>query len=499
MVKQGELREKNPWWKSKEKIEADPKIQEWSKSQIKLDPRLRHKINFHSPDDIIYTIRGPRQVGKTTLIKIQIRDLLLNEATPPWDIFYYALDLVQTPQEIVDIFETYQKLTRTRRKGRCFIFLDEVTSVPNWQKAIKSLVDANKLKNCTVLATGSQALNIKKDTERLPGRRGSAENYDKILLPMKFAEYVEVTNPEINNLVQSTHLRLFENRKNSFDELINLKIPGNVERLNDYQKELDDLLNDYLMTGGTPKVVDHVLRTARISEPIYTSYLEGILGDWSLERKNETLLRQLMGELIPSVGSLVTWYKIKRDAEMGSENTVLDYVDTLRRLFVISTFYRYGEKKKIPMIKDQKKIHFEDPFYLHLFNGWLSPNKFLDTAEHYLDNEENVSKLIEGVIGTHLIKWAFLLSPKKQTFEPSNHVFYWRDDKKKEVDYVLYDGGKIEVPIEVKYRNTLKGLGGFYSFLNKTGKKSGIVISKDELDVKENYVSIPASVFLMLI
>lgn len=499
MVKQSELREANPWWKSKEKIGQDRQFAEWSASRIKLDPRLRHKIKFNDPNDIIYTIRGPRQVGKTTLIKLQIHDFLYTGILP-WNIMYYALDLIRDPREIVDVIETYQKLTKARRRGRCYIFLDEVTAVPNWQKAIKSLVDNGKLKDCTVVATGSQALNIKKDTERLPGRRGTtSDNYDKILLPMKFAEYVGVTNPEISNLVQSTQLRLFVNRKNSFDELINLQIPEKIERLNDYQNELDELLLDYLMTGGTPKVVDYGIRSTAIAESIYTSYLEGILGDWNLERKNETLLRQLMGELIPSVGSLVTWYKIRRDAEMGSENTVLDYVDTLKRLFVISTFYRYGEKKKIPIIRDQKKIHFEDPFYLHLFNGWLGPKKFFETAENYLENEENVSKLVEGVIGTHLIRWAFLLSPKKQTFEPSNHVFYWRDEKKKEVDYVLYDGAKLEVPIEVKYRNTPKGFGGMYSFLHTTGKKSGIVISKDELDVKDNYVSIPASVFLMLI
>ena len=499
MVKQSELRKANPWWKSKEKIGQDKQFRDWTNSKIRLDPRLRHKINFNDPSDVIYTIRGPRQVGKTTLIKLQIHDFLYHEV-PPWDILYYALDLVNNPQEIVDVIETFQKLTRTRRKGRCYIFLDEVTSVPNWQKAIKSLVDANKLKNCTVIATGSQALNIKKDTERLPGRRGTpSDNYDKILLPMKFAEYVEVTDPEINNLVQSTQLRLFANRKNAFDELINLQIPKSIERLNDYQNELDDHLYDYLMTGGTPKVVDSVIQLREIPESIYGSYLEGILGDWALEGKNETLLRQLMTELIPSVGSLVSWYKIKRDAEMGSENTVLDYVDTLKRLFIISTFYKYDVKKKVPNIRDQKKIHFEDPFYLHLFNAWAGPNRFFETSEKFLENKENESKLVEGVIGTHLIRWAFLLSRKKQIYEPSNHVFYWRDDKKKEVDYILYDGGKVEVPFEVKYRTTPKGLGGLYSFLSTTGKKSGIVISKDELDVKDNYVSIPASVFLMLI
>jgi len=500
MIQQGKLREANSWWKSKEKIEQDPEIHNWAVSRIKLDPRLRHKINFLDPSDVIYTIRGPRQVGKTTLIKLQIRDFLLEQNISPYDIMYYALDLASAPQDIVDIVEAYQKLTKSRRKDRCFIFLDEASSVANWQKGIKSLVDSGKLKNCTVVVTGSQAINIKKETERLPGRRGEAStNYDKILLPMKFSEYVYVSNNEIKKLITDLDLRSTINRIATFNELTNLKIPAQIERLNDYQNELDAHLNDYLLTGGTPKIVETKLQTTSISEAIFTTYLEGFLGDWAVERKNQTLLRQFMTELIPTVGSLSTWDKMTKNADLGSKNTAIDYVDTLQRLFVLSVFYRYGEKRKTPMLKDPKKIHFVDPFYLHLFNGWTGATRFLDTAELYLEDELKKSKLIEGVIGSHLVRWAFILSPKKQIFEPSNHVFYWRDEKKKEVDFILNDGIKNELPIEVKYSNEARALGGFYSFLRETSRKSGLVISKDELDVKENYVSIPASVFLMLI
>ncbi len=119
-------------------------------------------------------------------------------------------------------------------------------------------------------------------------------------------------------------------------------------------------------------------------------------------------------------------------------------------------------------------------------------------SEKYLEDELKKSSVVEGVIGSHLIRWAFILSQRKQSFEPTNHVFYWRDEKKKEVDYVLYVDD-FEVPIEVKYRNKPKSLGGFYSFIDKTSVNSGIVVSKDEFDVKKEYVSIPASVLLMLI
>ena len=92
------------------------------------------------------------------------------------------------------------------------------------------------------------------------------------------------------------------------------------------------------------------------------------------------------------------------------------------------------------------------------------------------------------------------MSEKKQIFDSSSHVFYWKDEKNREVDFVLYDRGAIEVPIEVKFRSkvNLKELASMVSFLNKTGNETGLVLSKSLLDVRTDYVIIPASLFLLL-
>ena len=131
----------------------------------------------------------------------------------------------------------------------------------------------------------------------------------------------------------------------------------------------------------------------------------------------------------------------------------------------------------------------------------MSPNGNFDTSLKYLEDEVNQSKIIEGIIADHLIRWAFSMSKKKQTYDYYNHIFYWKDDKNREVDFILYDGDTIEVPIEVKYRNKLdhKELAPMVNFLTKTGNGKGLVISKTLLEVKTDYVIIPTSVFLLLI
>ena len=63
-----QLAEQNPWWVDKTNILKDYKLSGLNKLQFQWDPHIRHYIKLNK--DVIYTIRGPRQVGKTTLIKI---------------------------------------------------------------------------------------------------------------------------------------------------------------------------------------------------------------------------------------------------------------------------------------------------------------------------------------------------------------------------------------------------------------------------------------------
>ncbi len=58
----------------------------------------------------------------------------------------------------------------------------------------------------------------------------------------------------------------------------------------------------------------------------------------------------------------------------------------------------------------------------------------------------------------------------------------------------------VEIPIEVKYRESIdhRELGGLAGFLSETGTKSGIVLSKTQMEERRDYLVMPVSVFLML-
>lgn len=500
MVLTSELLEDNPWWKSASRINDDDKIIEWDTSTIKWDPRIRHAFDYSN--DIVYSLRGARQVGKTTLIKLQIRDFL-QEGVSPWNIMYYAFDVDNTPKDLVGIIKNYLDNTKRQRgKERCYLFLDEISSIKNWQNGIKRLWDQKRLQNCTVVATGSHAIDLKLSTEKLPGRRGDiADAYDKIMLPMKFSEYVSVIDPHLKQEMWNRGFVRRQSRLHMFNQLMQLVIDERLYDLQSYMDELNHHLSNYLLTGGIPKVVNEYNKTGHIGEEIYTTYLNVILGDLNSLHRDETLFRQLIANVIKNTSWPASWRSLSKETDIGSPNTVMEYVHMLRDMFILTVFYQYDAQKKKALFEKEKKIHFHDVFFLHALNGWISNTGSFKLSHSFVENEANQGTLVEGIIGDHLIRLAFALSSKKQTFDYANFLFFWKYGKEEEVDYVFNDGTTIELPIEVKFRNTItnRDLDGIINFKRFTSVKNGILISKAKLSVDRECVSIPASMFLLLI
>lgn len=499
MVEDGDIVRSNLWWKGLDRIDHDPEIVVWMKSKLRIVPRIMHKITYDfEPDNtLVYTLRGTRQIGKTTLLKLQIREFL-KKGISPWNIFYYSFDLCKTPRELVDVIESCNRLTRNLRdEGRRYIFLDEVSTIPNWQKGIKWLIDRNMIANSTVVATGSDAIDLQRSIEYLPGRRGSTtEPYDKILLPLKFAEYVSASDSEMKTIVDSDLLRS-KDRFAMFGRLANGEVDRVIERIHMHQHTLDDFLSKYMYSGGIPFVVNAQASAWPIREDVYNTYMDGIKGEWSRFGRDSNLLKRIGREIVKSHGSLASWNNIAKNADIGSHKTAQDTVQVLSNLFVLLTIYAYNMDTRRPMFRRNKKIYFVDPFFFHMFNGWTASKNYFDASSECMNSNENKSVLIESIVANHLTRLAFNASSNKQNFDYHYRIFYHLENGG-EVDFVYDDGDKMIVPIEVKYRNMPKRkLSGMYKVLNRTRGK-GIVISKDRLDVSSDHVTIPASLFLLL-
>ena len=69
------LQQQNPWWFREEIILDDEKIADYEGQTYQYIPSALSE--FPEDTDAILTLRGPRQIGKSTTMKLLIRKLLL--------------------------------------------------------------------------------------------------------------------------------------------------------------------------------------------------------------------------------------------------------------------------------------------------------------------------------------------------------------------------------------------------------------------------------------
>ncbi|MBI3371556.1 MAG: ATP-binding protein [Betaproteobacteria bacterium] len=170
---EAQLRNANPWWRG-ERLFGVPPIRRWA-----FEVLLR---GIDRPIAPVTVLRGPRQIGKTTLVTQIVEDLLA-KGVDPRRIFRVQFDdlpeLRRLPQPILDLAQWYadEILERSLNKaahelGKCILILDEVQNLPDWATQLKHLVD---LQPVTVIVTGSSALRIEAGRDSLAGRISTVE------------------------------------------------------------------------------------------------------------------------------------------------------------------------------------------------------------------------------------------------------------------------------------------------------------------------------------
>ena len=166
-----DLIRQNPWWQG-QPLAPLPKFRRWPFDKI--ISRLRDPI---AP---ILVIRGPRQIGKTTLQQ-QVVSQLIADGVGPKHIFRVQFDELPSLSQIdarqepilrmVDWFEANIlgcHLNEAAHRGQpAFLFLDEVQNLPAWDVQLKSLLDHATMR---ALVTGSSALRIERGRDSLAGR-----------------------------------------------------------------------------------------------------------------------------------------------------------------------------------------------------------------------------------------------------------------------------------------------------------------------------------------
>ena len=165
----------NPWWE-----------ETYTFNGISRKIYLKKLDTVFKNKDIIF-ITGLRRVGKTSILKNFISELISEKSIEPQHIFYITLDLIAlNHMSIAEILKEYKKLHKIPSSQKIYVFLDEVTSKKEYQQELKNLYDLEDIK---IYASSSSASLLKDKNAYLTGRQRVIE-----VMPLNFDEYLIFKN-----------------------------------------------------------------------------------------------------------------------------------------------------------------------------------------------------------------------------------------------------------------------------------------------------------------
>jgi predicted AAA+ superfamily ATPase len=398
---------------------------------LKHDPHLkqlaRQALIYHSPllDQIprntpgIYTISGGRQIGKTTLLKQWMSELLEAKAEP-LSIAYFTGEIIDDHHSLIRLLTDFiHEMPDTHIS---YVLLDVVTYINNWDKGVKYLADAGLLENVALVITGSDLAIIKEARMRFPGRRGVSSRVDFHLYPLNFFESVMLNN------------------RISPDE-IDLLISTGSE---DHPILLDHLYEEfesYLAHGGFLTAMNDMAMHQRIQPATFSTYSDWIRGDVLKRNKQEHYLLEILQAIVKRYGSQITWNALAQDLSIDHPKTVADYVALLVSMDTVFVQAALVEDKLTASPKKARKMMFADPFIFHAVNAWLNPceDPFNKQIKPILSDSGWSAKLTEACVTTH--------------YQKKFPTYYIKS--KGEVD-IAYVDRKRFWPVEVKWTGQLR-------------------------------------------
>ncbi len=396
----------SPWWEEGFTMDADVKLRRLTAMKFVYCHPLLDEYPFSQ--DAILVLRGPRQIGKSTLIK-QIISKLLTNRIPGKSILYLPCDRIVDFNQLYSIILEYIQIRRIDESGRLYFFIDEIPYVPQWQRAIKSLADTGLLEGTTVLVTGSNAIDLKFSAERLPGRTGGYYRFEKQFLPLTFKEFYKLVNPQWDGSYKPSQAYLYKK-----------------------------YFHDYLITGGFPAVINEYYTEWFISPSTYETYINWIEGDIHKLGRSVEIMYGIVKSIDRLAGSRASYTQIAKETGVASQQTVQEYLEILRDLFITFECPYLSLEQKRSNYKKNRKFYFTDPF---IHNTLIVKERgFMDNGHMYvvkkLLQEKHIDYRLEETVGCNMYK-------------KFDKMYYGDFSGGKEIDFVGVKAGETKL-FEVK-------------------------------------------------
>ena len=390
----------------------------------------------------ICAIKGPRQSGKTTLLKILQDYLIQGKKVNPENIIFLTLE----DREILDKFsrspkEFIRTLIMNKQNERFYFLIDEFQYLVEGGQKLKLLYDL--FENIKFIITGSSSLELAGKTGKfLVGRMFSFYLYQ-----LSFEEFIGLKSKQLDNVYQERAKLVRDFITAGKDFRVEEDIFGD-----DFKKYFEE----YALFGGYPEVAKtEDIETKRIIlKNLYNTYITRDIIEL-LKITDITKFRTILGLLANQTGSLISYNSLTADSQTYFKQ-IKHYLSILEETFIISLLRPFFTNKTTELKKNPKIYFIDTGFRNHILNNF-----------NELSLRPDGGGIIENAVFTQL-----------KISQPDN-LKYWRTLAKAEVDFIVEIGNEI-IPIEVKYSylKVAKVSRGFRNFLLQYRPKRALVLTK---------------------
>ncbi|MGE5496993.1 MAG: ATP-binding protein [Syntrophothermus sp.] len=403
-------------------------------------------------------LRGARQVGKTTAVRLFSKGfdkfIALNlELKKERDLFeknYIVSDLITA-------IHLYKNITKG---GRTLLFIDEIQNSPEAVSMLRYFYE--EAGDIYVIAAGSLLESLIDTNVNFPVGR---VEYLRIH-PCSFTEY-------LGALGENQSLSLLE--QVPFPEYAHTK--------------LYDLFHTYTLTGGMPEAISSYSEHHDLTKlnPIYDSLIVSYLDDVEKYAPNNTMIniiRHTIRNAFLAAGGRIKFQGFGnsnyKSREVGEAFRILEKTMLLQLLYPVSSF-------NLPMQPDTKK----SPKLQVLDTGLIN---YLAGIQYELFDAENIDKVYNGKISEHIAGQEILSLNSSPLFKLN---FWTREDKSTnaEVDFIWKYKNYL-LPIEVKSGTTGR-LRSLFEFIDRAPHQFAVRIYSGMLSI-EKEKTIKGKEFILL-
>ena len=311
------------------------------------------KIKPFIDKDIIKVLTGIRRSGKSVMLKLIMEELKQNKIDEKQFININFENLINRELTTADKLHEYILKKASEIKKKCYIFLDEIQEVKDWEKCINSL-RVNEEYDFDIYITGSNAKLLSGELSTyLAGRY-----VEFVIYPFSFKEFLETLK----------------------------SIQQDVSTREAFQK--------YVKFGGMPFLYNLAFEEEASLQYLKDIYSSIILKDITQRNKirDTDLLERVISYLIINVGNNFSATSIskffKSENRKVSVETILNYIKATEESFLI---YRVSRDDLI----GKKVLNVNEKYYI---------------ADHGMreailgSNQRDINQIFENIIYLELLR-----------------------------------------------------------------------------------------------